>query len=82
MRVDWTAKEKTEVVEVNRSKAVEDRCAYLDVSSAGTGNDSDSDGSKPVRHGQETLFVNAAIMDVMYRPTNAPWLIDIDLPMR
>ncbi|KAH7358331.1 metallophosphoesterase domain-containing protein [Plectosphaerella cucumerina] len=30
--------------------------------------------------GQQTLFVNAAIMDVAYRPRNAPWLVDIDLP--
>lgn len=34
----------------------------------------------PVAFGEETLFVNAAIMDVDYEPMNAPWLVDIDLP--
>jgi len=34
----------------------------------------------PVTFGNETLFVNAAIMDVRYRPVNAPWLVDLDLP--
>ncbi|KAJ9155291.1 Metallo-dependent phosphatase [Pleurostoma richardsiae] len=29
---------------------------------------------------RQTLFVNAAIMDVRYRPYQLPWLIDIDLP--
>jgi hypothetical protein len=26
--------------------------------------------------------VNAAIMDVAYRPVNAPWVVDLDLPKR
>jgi len=34
----------------------------------------------PIKFGKETLMVNAAIMNLSYRPTNAPWLIDIDLP--
>jgi hypothetical protein len=34
----------------------------------------------PVVFGKETLFINAAIMDVDYDPVNAPWLVDIDLP--
>lgn len=29
--------------------------------------------------GKETLMVNAAIMNVHYRPMNAPWLVDIEL---
>jgi len=29
--------------------------------------------------GKQTLMVNAAIMDLQYRPTNRPWLIDLDL---
>jgi hypothetical protein len=28
----------------------------------------------------QTLFVNAAIMDVRYRPTQLPWLVEVDLP--
>ena len=31
--------------------------------------------------GRETLMVNASIMDVGYRPRNAPWLVDLDLPL-
>lgn len=31
--------------------------------------------------GEETLFVNAAIMDVNYKPVNAPWMVDLDLPI-
>ncbi|RFU25630.1 hypothetical protein B7463_g10702, partial [Scytalidium lignicola] len=34
-----------------------------------------------VRFGEETLMVNAAIMNIRYRPRNAPWLIDLDLPV-
>ncbi|TVY86223.1 Metallophosphoesterase domain-containing protein [Lachnellula willkommii] len=34
----------------------------------------------PVIFGKETLMVNAAIMDSIYRPVNAPWLVDVDLP--
>ncbi|KAL5329396.1 hypothetical protein ACEPPN_002908 [Leptodophora sp. 'Broadleaf-Isolate-01'] len=34
----------------------------------------------PARFGKATLMVNAAIMNLRYRPTNAPWLVDLDLP--
>lgn len=34
----------------------------------------------PVKFGEETLMVNAAIMNLSYRPTNSPWLVDLDLP--
>lgn len=33
-----------------------------------------------LRKGQETLFVNASIMDLRYRPVQPPWLIDLSLP--
>lgn len=29
---------------------------------------------------KQTLFLNAAIMDIRYRPIHLPWLVDIDLP--
>ncbi|KEF57322.1 uncharacterized protein A1O9_05239 [Exophiala aquamarina CBS 119918] len=38
----------------------------------------DATGLEP---GKETLFINASIMTVRYRPLNAPWLVDIELPM-
>ncbi|GAB0135694.1 hypothetical protein EsDP_00004021 [Epichloe bromicola] len=33
-----------------------------------------------VEPGKHTLFLNAAIMDIRYRPSQLPWIIDIDLP--
>jgi hypothetical protein len=36
----------------------------------------------PLRAGEETLFVNAAIMTLNYRPRNSPWVVDIDLPAK
>ena len=36
----------------------------------------------PIEAGKETLMVNASIMTVRYRPENAPWLIDLELPRR
>jgi predicted phosphohydrolase len=36
------------------------------------------DGS--VTFGKQTLMVNAAIMTVRYKPDNAPWLVNLDLP--
>jgi hypothetical protein len=38
----------------------------------------DATGLEP---GKETLFVNASIMTVRYRPLNAPWLVDVELPV-
>ncbi|KAM0439618.1 hypothetical protein ACHAPT_000710 [Fusarium lateritium] len=45
------------------------RASYLDL----TG------GDARLVQGEKTLFVNAAIMDMRYRPIQLPWLIDVDL---
>jgi hypothetical protein len=37
-------------------------------------------GSIPFEAGNETLFVNAAIMTVAYKPHQSPWLVDLELP--
>ncbi|KAI4727197.1 Metallo-dependent phosphatase [Aureobasidium sp. EXF-10728] len=37
---------------------------------------------KAIRRGEQTLLVNAAIMDVGYSPVNAPFVVDLDLPMK
>ena len=37
-----------------------------------------TEGQHQLERGSETLFVNASIMDIRYRPTNLPWLIDIN----
>ncbi|KAM0333484.1 hypothetical protein ACHAQA_002146 [Verticillium albo-atrum] len=54
-----------------REKMYRDKCVPIDLA---------SDGPSPLRDGEQTLFVNAAIMDIHYHPTNVPWLIDVDLP--
>lgn len=41
------------------------------------GGDPDSVG---LEEGKDTLFVNAAIMDVRYLPFQSPWLVDLELP--
>jgi len=33
-----------------------------------------------VQRGMETLLVNAAVMDVQYKPRNPVWLVVVDLP--
>ena len=38
-------------------------------------------GEPGIVHGESTLFVNASIMNVNYRPVNAPWVVDLDLPL-
>ncbi|KAG9254237.1 Metallo-dependent phosphatase-like protein [Emericellopsis atlantica] len=30
----------------------------------------------------QTLFLNAAVMDLGYRPVQSPWIVDIDLPQK
>jgi hypothetical protein len=60
-------------VKVDMDLAKEKHAVFVDVSE-GSGN--------ALRPGKETLFVNAAIMDVAYRPVNAPWVVDLDLPKR
>lgn len=69
--MDWAAKQ-SEKIEHDEQELVEQRCAHVNISQG---------GGKPLRWGEETLFVNASIMNVNYRPVNAPWLIDLDLPM-
>ena len=39
-----------------------------------------TDGENKVEEGRQTMFINAAIMDIRYQPIQCPWLIDIDLP--
>ena len=71
-RIDWKT-QQFEQVELIESQVFEDRCASVDIS---------ENGGKPLKWGRETLFVNASIMDVRYHPTNAPWVVDLDLPVK
>ncbi|KAH7020064.1 Metallo-dependent phosphatase-like protein [Ilyonectria destructans] len=45
------------------------RGAYIDL----------SEGPNRLAVGEQTLFVNAAIMNMRYRPVQLPWLIDVEL---
>lgn len=71
-RMDWGT-EHVESIEQSKEKMLEERYAYINVS---------KDADEPLRWGEETLFVNASIMNVHYRPVNAPWIVDLDLPVR
>ncbi|KAK4904524.1 hypothetical protein LTR49_026044 [Elasticomyces elasticus] len=46
--------------------------SYLDVSNT---------ARQPLQHGTDTLMVNAAIMNPENQPVQAPWIIDLELPM-
>lgn len=51
-------------------KMVKDRSVRVDI----------AEGEDQVRENEQTLFLNAAIMNISYQPTQCPWLVDIDLP--
>ncbi len=70
-RMMWEEK-KSEMVDTDEQKLKEERSAHVDVS---------RDGENPLEFGKETLFVNASIMNRRYNPTNAPWVVDLDLPL-
>lgn len=58
-------------IKTDPEEVLEHRCAYHDASSTG----------RPLRFGDETLFVNASVVTLRYQPLNAPWLVDLDLPV-
>lgn len=68
--LNWLNK-KSERFEIDSAKMIEHRSAFVDLSES---------GNSPLKFGEETLFVNASIMDEWYRPRNAPWVVDLDLP--
>ena len=51
---------------------LDNRCAYYNATS--------EDGGEELRVGEETIFVNASVVTVRYKPVNAPWVVDLDLP--
>lgn len=57
-------------VDIDLDVATASHAAFLDLSSSG----------KSLVRGEETALINAAIMDVRYKPSNAPWLVEVDLP--
>ena len=69
-RIKWQQKH-VERAAPSKEKTLKDRSAKLPLS---------SDGPAPLVFGEETIFVNAAIMNVNYVPRNAPWVVELDLP--
>lgn len=65
---DWL----TNKIEQDPETVLENRFCYYDLS---------SDADEPLRFGEETLFVNASVVTVGYRADNAPWVVDLDLPL-
>jgi len=59
---------KVEKVEVEEKEVKEQRAVFVD--------------GREIKRGEQTLLVNAAIMDVGYSPVNAPFIVDLDLPMK
>ncbi|KAI9371527.1 Metallo-dependent phosphatase-like protein [Aspergillus egyptiacus] len=63
-------KKRVEEIEWDRETVLEERCAYADLTAG---------SERPLRRGEETLFVNASVVTVEYQPLNAPWVVDLDL---
>lgn len=59
-----------DLVVVSEAEHVWDKAAFVDHS---------ADGEGPLKFGEETVFVNAAIMTVQYKPWYVPWVVDLDL---
>ncbi len=78
-RTDWV-QDRSVSIPTDRQQRLNNRCAYVNLSQDAGGNPAEGK-SKPLTFGEETLFVNAAIMDVNYKPVNAPWMVDLDLPI-
>lgn len=69
-KMNWSNK-TSEKIEVDQARILAQRSSYLDLSDTGLA----------LKFGVETVFVNAAIMNKSYRPRNAPWVVDLDLPL-
>ncbi|KAJ5678777.1 hypothetical protein N7462_007021 [Penicillium macrosclerotiorum] len=63
---------RQEAIPTDKEDMLEQRGAFYDMSSEST---------RPLQYGKETLFVNASIMTLGYSPDNAPWVVDLDLPI-
>lgn len=60
---------KVEAIPIDEAEVAEKKAAFVDASSS----------SLPLEFGKETLMVNASIMNLRYKPMQAPWLVDLDL---
>ncbi|KAH0559304.1 hypothetical protein GP486_004177, partial [Trichoglossum hirsutum] len=67
---EWKIKSVT-LCDVDEQDVLRERAAYVDVG---------KESACPLEWGRETLFVNASIMSRRYRPEQAPWRVDLELP--
>lgn len=72
VRRDWSIDKNSEIEKEDREVVMNNRRRYIDVSSG---------AEQPLRYGEETLFVNASIVTLSYSADNAPWVVDLDLPV-
>ncbi|KAL8865002.1 MAG: hypothetical protein Q9174_007126 [Haloplaca sp. 1 TL-2023] len=70
-KIEWTTR-SSEPIPTDPDELLKNGCAIVDLS---------KDSTKPLVFGEETVFVNAAIMNAIFKPWNAPWRIDMDLPL-
>ncbi|KAL5052276.1 hypothetical protein BDW71DRAFT_8233 [Aspergillus fruticulosus] len=61
---------RIEEVSWDREDVMDNRSAYVDLT---------SNSGRPLRRGEETVFVNASIVTVEYKGLNAPWVVDLDM---
>ncbi|PYI36505.1 hypothetical protein BP00DRAFT_421451 [Aspergillus indologenus CBS 114.80] len=71
MRREWSTGNDS-IIQCDQPRTREEHCARVDVSRA---------SMMPLNPGQETLFVNASVVNVQYHPINAPWLVEMELPV-
>lgn len=63
--------EKVQAIHVDGPEMFENRAMHVNISNT---------SKTPLRRGNQTLMVNAAIMNERSRPMNGPWLVALDLP--
>ena len=71
VRYEWSSRNES-MIQCDGERTLRDRGAYVDVSAA---------SGTPLRVGDETLFINASVCTVDYEGVNAPWVVDLDLPI-
>jgi len=62
--------ESSRKIHVDGAEMYNERAVRVDISSS---------SEMPLRMGEQTLMVNAAIMNVRHQPMNGPWLVELDL---
>lgn len=71
VRYEWSSRNES-MIQCDGERTLKDRGAYVDVSAA---------SGTPLRVGDETLFINASVCTVDYEGVNAPWVVELDLPI-